>query len=180
MEVVIAIVIIAFLALLGGLLLYYWSRQSHSKRLRERFGNEYYHTVLQAETRREAERELAEREKRVEKLHLKEIPPERRLHFAEEWRAVQVRFVDDPSRAVDEAQRLVEEVMGARGYPMTNFERIAADVSADHPNVMEDYRAAHAIAFANAEGLATTEDLRRAMIHYRLLFAELLGAVPVS
>ena len=107
-------------------------------------------------------------------MEIRALAPEERNRFAEAWKRTQARFVDEPSRAVGEADGLVKEVMQTRGYPMGDFEQRAADVSVDHPNVVTDYRAAHDIAARNKSGKATTEDLRQAMVHYRSLFEELL------
>jgi hypothetical protein len=144
------------------------------KELRQRFGSEYDHTVADAPSRREAESELAEREKRREELEIRPLEPEARDRYAEEWRGAQERFVDDPEQAVGEADRLIQQVMRERGYPVDDFEQRAADLSVDHPEVISNYRAAHGISIANERGKASTEDLRTAMVHYRELFTELL------
>ena len=124
--------------------------------------------------RGKAEAELDARRKRVEKLRLKEISPMRAQEYAERWRIVQGRFVDDPSGAIQQADQLCTIVMTERGYPMTNFEQRAADLSVDHPNVVANYRSAHAISRASVRGEASTESLRQAMVHYRSLFDDLL------
>ena len=98
-----------------------------------------------------------------------------RAHSAGEWRDVQVRFVDDPGGAVREADTLVQRVMRERGYPTDDFEQRAADISVDHPHVVEHYHAAHSVWSANERGQASTEDLRQSLVHYRSLFDELLG-----
>jgi len=152
------------------------SRRRHSDALRDTFGPEYDRTVRAHGERNEAERELEARAQRVEQLHIRALSDTESTHFAEEWRSVQSHFVDDPEVAIAEADDLVAEVMQTRGYPMGNFEQRAADVSVDHPNVVENYRAAHAIASRSAQGNTPTEDLRQAMVHYRALFDELIGA----
>jgi hypothetical protein len=124
--------------------------------------------------RRRAESELAERERRREYLEIVPLEPAARERYAEAWRDTQARFVDSPEQAIREADHLVTEVMRERGYPMEDFDQRAADVSVDHPNVTENYRAAHATSLANDQGEASTEDLRQAMVHYRALFVELL------
>ena len=141
--------------------------------LKERFGPEYDHEVRER-GRGRAEKELDCRAKRVEKLSIHPLPASDRDHFAQMWRAEQARFVDDPKAAVHEADRLVEEVMRRRGYPMGDFEQRSADISVDHPRVVENYRAAHDIALRVERGKAATEDLRQAMIHFRTLFEDLL------
>jgi hypothetical protein len=146
-----------------------------SQRLRQRFGPEYDHAVQEESTVRRAEASLEARAKRVEALHIKPLIREDADRFDAAWRNVQTRFVDDPQGAVTEADRLVGEVMAARGYPLGNFEQRVADISVDHPDVVMNYRAAREIALVHARGQATTEDLRQAMVHYRALFSDLLG-----
>jgi hypothetical protein len=143
--------------------------------LQERFGPEYDRTVETAGTRRAAEGELREREERHEELDIRELSPAARDRYFEEWRAVQVRFVDAPAQAVTEADHLIQQVMRDRGYPVDDFDTRADAVSVDHPHVVENYRAAHGVWAANERGEATTEDLRQSLVHYRSLFEELLG-----
>jgi hypothetical protein len=111
----------------------------------------------------------------VRKFHIEELPAGARSRYTEEWRTVQTRFVDQPREAVSEADRLVENVMRDRGYPMDDFDQRVADLSPDHPQVVENYRAAHDIASRTERGEVDTEDLRQAMVHYRSLFTDLLG-----
>ena len=117
---------------------------------------------------------LEQREKRVEQLHIRPLTREEGRRFAEAWRADQARFVDDPKAAVIEADRLVGEVMQARGYPVSDFEQRAADISVHHPHVVENYRAAHEVAVRAKRGEASTESLRQALVYYRKLFEDLL------
>ena len=145
-----------------------------TEQLREDFGPEYGRAVEEHGDQRQAESALEARRERVEQLHIRPLSPSDREGFAESWRAAQARFVDDPAAAISEADRLVGEVMQARGYPVGDFEQRAADVSVDHPRVVEHYRAAHTIAMRNEDGHADTEDLRQAMVHYRALFEDLL------
>jgi len=119
---------------------------------------------------------LIERQTRVERLHIRPLSPEDTERFAQAWRDVQARFVDDPRGAIVDADRLVAEVMRARGYPVGDFEQRVADISVDHPNVVMNYRAARDIVQDHGRGRASTEDLRQAMVHFRALFADLLGA----
>jgi hypothetical protein len=144
------------------------------ERLRGRFGPEYDRAVSEHGSRRGAEAELARREEQRERLDIVPLSPEARERYSESWREVQTRFVDEPSRSVTEADRLVTEVMRERGYPMDEFDEPVADVSVDHPEVVEHYRAAHTIHLSNEGGEASTEDLRQAVVHYRALFNELL------
>lgn len=152
-----------------------WQRRRH---LKERFGPEYGRTLETEGDRGAAERELESREHRVRNLDIRPLPPDERDRFLGEWERTQARFVDDPAGALLEADHLVTEVMRARGYPVADFEQRAADVSVDHAEVVEHYRAARRVATAASEGRASTEDIRRAVTHYRALFAELLGIGP--
>ena len=149
-------------------------RRQRSEKLKERFGPEYDRAVDEYGDRRHAEEELAAREKRVEAFHIRPLSAEERNRFLDAWRAIQTRFVDDPSGAIVDAGQLVKEVMETRGYPMGDFEQRAADISVDHPAVVTNYRAARDIAEANRNGRADTEKLRQALIHYRALFEDLL------
>ena len=162
----VALVVIALVAILA--------RRRKSAGLRDTFGPEYTHAVERHGSVAKAEAELAERQKRVAKLELRPLPEADRRNFASAWRDSQARFVDNPGAAVTDAARLVKEVMEARGYPMGDFEQRAADISVDHPRVVESYRSARTIAQANERGEATTENLREAMVHYRALFQDLL------
>ena len=143
-------------------------------RLRQRFGPEYDRTVHQTGSERRAEAELDARARRVAGLHIRPLSEADAVRFAEAWRALQIRFVDEPSAAIAEADRLVGEVMTARGYPLGDFDQRAADISVDHPRVVANYRAARDIARRQGRGEASTEDLRQAIIHYRALFEDLL------
>jgi hypothetical protein len=150
-------------------------RRRRTDQLKRRFGPEYDRTVLEQHgDARVAEAALAEREKRVEKFPLRALSAVDREAYLMEWSAVQRRFVDDPSAAVGSADRLVSRAMIDRGYPMTDFEQQAADISVSYPVVVQNYRAGHEIVMRHADGHATTEELRQAMIHYRTLFDELL------
>jgi predicted metalloendopeptidase len=176
-TVVIAIAVVAVLAM--ALIVVRLMGMNRKKQIKEQFGAEYERTVMMHEGKdSEAAKELAERQKRVESLKLKELEPQQREHFGDEWRLVQTRFVDSPEAAIEEADGLVQKVMDARGYPLTNFEQQAADLSVDHADVVSNYRKAHAIATAREQGQATTEDLRQAFIYYRAIFADLLGSTP--
>ncbi len=169
--IIVAVVVIA----LAALAVWMWSKSKREKQLKERFGPEYDEAVSRDGGK--ARKELEERQKRVEKLQIKDLSPEQQQRFSDEWRMVQGRFVDDPRSAIREADRLCQQVMDARGYPLTGFDQQAADISVDHAEVVSNYRAAHEIAQRGDD--ASTEDLRQAMIHYRALFGDLLGAVPV-
>jgi FtsZ-interacting cell division protein ZipA len=174
--VLIAIGIVVVLALVA------WSAYSSRRRrgLQDRFGPEYDRTVADAPSRREAESELNERQKRREEFEIRPLPPDSRDRYASRWHNTQAKFVDEPEEAVGEADSLIQEVMRERGYPVEDFEQRASDLSVDHPEVMSNYRAAHGISIANERGKASTEDLRTAMVHYRALFVELLETEPAE
>ena len=166
------VVIVAILIVVAAALA---MRRRRSEQLKHRFGPEYDRAVLEQNgDSRLAEADLAEREKRVEKFPIRALSAVDREAYAMEWVAVQRRFVDDPSAAVGTADRLMGRMMMDRGYPMTDFEQRAADISVSYPAVVQNYRAGHDIVVRYGDGKATTEDLRRAMVHYRSLFKELL------
>jgi hypothetical protein len=148
--------------------------QKRSHKLQERFGPEYDRTVNEYGSRTKAESELKAREKRVERLEILPLAPSEAARFSEAWVALQGRFVDNPKGVVVQAEQLVRELMEKRGYPMGDFERRAADISVDHPDVVANYRSAQAIALRDQRGGADTEELRKAVVHYRALFDELL------
>jgi hypothetical protein len=173
-----AILIVAIIVIALIVAALYFMRQRQSQQLQEGFGPEYERTVEErGGDRREAEAELRERKERRREFEIRELEPAARDRYAERWRAAQRRFVDEPAPAVGEADALVMEVMRDRGYPVADeFDQRAADVSVDHPEVVEHYRAAHDISGHATAGEASTEDLRQAMVHFRALFVELLGA----
>ena len=147
-----------------------------TERLRGQFGPEYDRVAERADSRGDAEAELAAREERRRRLDIRPLPEAARTRYLEEWRSVQADFVDEPRGAVARADELIQAVMAERGYPVDDFEQRAADVSVDHPEVVENYRKGHRLAQSSAGGDGSTEDLRQAMRHYRALFDELLGA----
>ena len=172
LTIVIAVVIAVVVVAVIGFLL---ARKRRSQKLRERFGPEYDRVLQKEGGVRNAEGVLEMRAKRREQFALRPLSESSQLDFTERWKAVQAQFVDEPQGAVAQADALVNELMAARGYPMADFEQRAADISVDHPGVVENYRTAHAIALRHSSGQASTEDLRKAMVHYRTLFEELLG-----
>jgi LPXTG-motif cell wall-anchored protein len=169
--VVAGVSIIALLVLAGWVLS---KRKKQSLRLQQRFGPEYGRTVDELGGRAKAESELKAREKRVEHLNITALAPSEAARFSEAWGELQSRFVDNPKGVVMQADQLVRELMLKRGYPMGDFEHRAADISVDYPTVVDNYRAAQAIAIRDHRGEANTEDLRQAVVHYRALFDELL------
>ena len=150
------------------------SRRKRTERLREHFGPEYERAVGEAGDQGSAEQELVARERKRKKLDIVALAPESRAKYAEHWHTVQTAFVDNPSRAVGDADRLVTLVLRERGYPIDDFDQQAADISVDHPTVVEHYRAAHAIHVAQEHGDIGTEAQREAFVHYRALFEKLL------
>jgi hypothetical protein len=174
--VVVAVVILIIVALIW---LYVQKRKSTTANLRQKFGPEYDRAVLVHGSERKAEAKLEDREKRVEKLKIRDLDAMEHERFSKQWESIQSRFVDSPKGAVTEADDLVSSVMKARGYPVSDFDQRAADISVDHPRVVENYRSAHEIALSVGKNEATTEDLRTAMIHYRSLFEELVQ-VPAT
>jgi hypothetical protein len=170
-----AVIVIAVLALIGWL----FARRRRTQQLRERFGPEYDRVVRREGDLRKGEGVLQFRARKREQLRIVPLSSAVRSDFANRWTQVQSRFVDDPKGAVTDADQLLSEVMHVRGYPVANFEQQADFVSVDHPIVVQNYRAAHDIALRHSQGKASTEDLRKAMVHYRSLFQELLeDSVP--
>jgi hypothetical protein len=155
-------------------------RHRQSLRLQRRFGAEYDRAVERLGSRTKAEAELRAREKRVADLHIAPLAPADAARFTQSWNALQSRFIDNPKGVVVEADQLVRELLLKRGYPMGDFERRAADMSVDHPAIVENYRAAQAIAVRAERGETDTEELRKAVVHYRTLFDELLEVRPVK
>jgi hypothetical protein len=170
--IVLAAVVILIIAALAWL--YVRNRKSTTANLRQKFGPEYERAVREHGSERKAEAKLEDREKRVEKLNIRDLDPVEHERFLKRWESVQSRFVDSPKGAVAEADDLVSSLMKTRGYPVSDFDQRAADISVDHPQVVENYRAAHAIALRVGKDQATTEELRTAMIHYRSLFEDLV------
>lgn len=169
-SVILVVLVLLVVAVVVALVLQARKR----KALQERFGPEYERTVEDSGGRRDAERELSERAQRRDSLDIRPLDAAARDGYAEQWRATQEDFVDAPDAAVTQADRLVARVMEQRGYPVGDFDQMARDVSVDHAQVVEDYRAAHEIAERNDHEQASTEDLRQAMVHYRSLFSALL------
>jgi hypothetical protein len=173
--------VVGVVAVLGLLALAAWFfyRRKQSGQLQQRFGPEYGRTVGDLGSRAKAESELKARESRVEQLSIVALAPAEATRFSRAWSALQGRFVDNPKGVVAQADQLVRNLMLARGYPVGDFERQAADISVDHPAVVEHYRAAQAIAVRDQRGAADTEEQRQAVVHYRALFDELLKVQPV-
>lgn len=183
---VITIAVIAFfaIAVIVAVASSIWLYKSNhrTKELRSKFGPEYRRMAVAEGDAAKAEHLLAERAKRVKKLDLKPLSDRQRNDFADEWEHTQAQFVDDPTAAVARADALVQEVMNVRGYPIADFDQRVADISVDHPAVVQNYRLAHEIAARHEQEDVGMEKLRQAMLHYRALFADLLhdgGLQPV-
>jgi hypothetical protein len=175
--IMLAAAVIVIMALV--IWLYVRKRKNTTAGLRQTFGPEYDRAVLTHGSGKKAEANLADRKERVEKLNLRDLDLVEHARFSKQWESVQSRFIDSPKGAVAEADDLVSSVMKARGYPVSEFDQRAADISVDHPRVVENYRSAHEIALRVGKDQATTEDLRTAMIHYRSLFEELVQVPTV-
>jgi hypothetical protein len=172
--------VVVILLIVVGLAIWLQYRKRQSQRLQQRFGAEYGRAVHKLGSRTKAELDLKAREKRVARLDIAPLGQADAQRFTDAWEQLQRRFVDNPKGAVAEAAELVREVMLKRGYPMGDFERRAADISVDHPKVVENYRIAQAIAVRDKHGHADTEELRRAVVHYRALFDELLEVAAAN
>jgi hypothetical protein len=176
---ILALVTLALVALLVTIVLVTQKRnRQRSVLLREKFGPEYERALAQHGDQARAERELLSRQKRLDALDIHPLSDAQADQFGSAWATVQQRFVDDPASAVSEADRLIKEVMNARGYPLGNFDQRVADLSVEHANVVSHYRSARELARAREEGQAGTEELRQAMVHYRALFSDMLRTPP--
>src|ERR1017187_9752154 len=165
------LVVVAALIVIAAVLI---TRQRKSKHLKQQFGPEYDRAVEQHGDAHHAEAVLIDREKRVEKFSLRPLTPSDRERYTEDWAAVQRRFVDDPSNAVNQADTLVNTVLAARGYPVGEAEQQVADISVNYPSLVQNYRAARVVMLRHSQSQASTEDLRLAMVNFRSLFDELL------
>jgi uncharacterized membrane protein len=170
---VLVIIIVVILLLVGAAVMV-----SRRRALRQRFGPEYDRAVESADDRRAAERELRERERRHAELELRPLDPAARERYSTSWEEIQIRFVDAPERAVGEADELVTRLIAERGYPTGDYDDQLTHLSVEHARTLDHYRQAHDIHERNARGEATTEQLRQALVHYRALFADLLGTEP--
>jgi hypothetical protein len=171
---IVIVVAVAAVAVIGAVAA---MSQNRTKRLKSQFGPEYDRTLKSAGGRRDAEAELRAREEHRNQIDVRPLSEAAQVRYRERWQQVQAEFVDNPSAAVAEADALIQSAMSERGYPVEDFDQRAADVSVDHPDVVENYRKGHQLAAANANGTGSTEDLRQAMRHYRFLFEELVSPV---
>ena len=175
-TLIVAILIAAAVVLIVALLLLKRSKRKKTEELQGQFGPEYDRTLETAESKRAAEEELAARRERREQLEIKPLSSAARERYTSQWQTVQAQFVDNPGAAVASADHLIQTVMSERGYPVQDFETRAADISVDHPQVVENYRKGHQLSEKSSNGDGSTEDLRQAMRHYRALFDELVEA----
>lgn len=172
--ILIAVIVLLVAVLVGWLVVPKLREKRRSKALHNRFGSEYERTVHDAGDRESGEAELERREEHRAQLDIRPLDTATAERYARAWRETQKRFVDEPDAAIRDADELVTQAMRDRGYPVDDFEQRADDISVDHPGVVDDYRAAHAISLANARGEAGTEEQRQAIVHYRSLFDRLL------
>ena len=169
---VMILVVVAVLAV--GAALWMYMQKKKTQGLRSKFGAEYDRAIDTNKDQSHAESDLEKRAKRVAQFHIRPLTHDERARYAEDWRVEQSLFVDDPRTAVKHADAMVQDVMKQRGYPVSDFDQNAADLSVDHPRVVENFRAAHEIAVKDARDQSSTEDLRKAMVNYRALFDDLL------
>jgi hypothetical protein len=175
-----AIIVLIIVVLVVIAAIVYGVQAGRRKKLQSTFGPEYDRAVADSGNRTEAEKELRERERRHAELELKPLSPEAQAKYSADWEEVQLTFVDDPAEAVGTADDLVTRLITERGYPTHDYEDRLADLSVEHARTLGHYRDAHEISERNRSGSASTEDLRQALVHYRALFADLLGTDPVQ
>jgi uncharacterized protein YneF (UPF0154 family) len=179
MDTTLIIIVVVVVVIVGVILGLVFSRRNRSTQLQEKFGPEYDRTVQSMGGEKKAQTELNDRQKHVETLDIRPLSVSEHDRYLAEWTAVQSKFVDEPGQAIVDADRLIMEVMQIRGYPISDFEQRAADISVKYPALVTNYRGAREIANKNKLGQANTEELRQAMIYYRSLFEELLKTEPV-
>ena len=175
-----AIIVLIVVLLLLAVAIVFGVQAARRRRLQKTFGPEYDRVVADTGSRTEAEKELLERKKRHAQLELTPLTDESRRRYSAAWEEVQIRFVDNPQEAVSTADELVTRLIAERGYPTGDYDERLADLSVEHAATLEHYRAAHDISRRSRDGQAATEDLRQALVHYRALFADLLGENPVG
>ena len=171
---IIVILTVVILLVIGAVLAYVFYFRQRTRRLKDDFGREYDRTVGEVGNRKKAEERLEDRQERIESVQIRELHSDEREQFLEKWKMLQTSFVDNPRSEVKEADRLITEIMLARGYPMAQFDQRAENLSVNHPEIVSQYREAHSIADKNQQSEASTEELRQAMLKYRLLINTLL------
>ena len=172
-TVIILAVVVAFI--IGGMLGMLMNRRQRTKRLQDKFGPEYERTVSEIGDARQAEHDLEARLDHVRTLDIRPLSADEIHHFTNDWQMTQAEFVDEPLAAMQKSDRLIREVMKAKGYPVEDFEQRVADISVDYPELVEDYRGLHLIALKGANEEVNTEEMRQAMIHGRALFENLVN-----
>jgi len=172
------VVVVVLLLIVGGIASMVMSRRQRTKRLEERFGPEYDRAITEIGDQSQAEKELEERIAHVKALNIRPLSAEEVNSYALEWQATQREFVDEPLKALQKADRLIREVMKARGYPVEDFDQRVADISVNYPELVADYRGLHHIAIKDVKDKVSTEDMRQAMVHGRALFENLMRQEP--
>ena len=175
-QVIVLVIVLLVIAVVAVLAM----RAARRRKLQKTFGPEYDRAVADTGSRADAEKELREREKRHAELELKELSPESKARYSASWEEVQIQFVDNPEQAVSTADDLTTRLIAERGYPTGDYDDQVANLSVEHARTLGHYRDAHEISTRSKNGEASTEDLRQALVHYRALFADLLGESPVS
>ena len=170
--IIVAVAVLVIIGIVLGLM--FARRTKRTERLHDQFGSEYDHTVQSLGNEKKAQTELEERQRYVKALDIRPLTVDEHKRYLTDWAAVQSSFVDEPRKAIVDADRLIMEVMQLRAYPVADFEQRAADVSVNYPALVSNYRAAREVAIRNEDHHAGTEDLRQALINYRSLFDELL------
>lgn len=174
LNTLIAILTTVIILVVGGVLAFVFYYRQRTRRLKEDFGSEYNHTVEEVGNRKQAEDVLENRQERIESFRIRELEPDERKQFLKKWETIRADFVNDPGVEVEEADRVITEIMLARGYPMTQFDQRVENLSVNHPEVVSLYRQAHSVAVKNRQSNVNTEELRQAMLKYQALFDELL------
>lgn len=172
------VVVVVILLVIVGIAAMVIARTRRTKRLQEQFGPEYERVINEVGDESQAERELEERIAHVKALDIRPLSVEQVNHYALEWQETQRQFVDEPLKALQKADRLIREVMKAKGYPVEDFEQRVADISVNYPELVTDYRGMHRIAIRDTKEEVTTEEMRQAMIHGRALFENLMKQEP--
>jgi hypothetical protein len=173
-TILLIVIPIAIALIVGGFFGVVIVRRQRTKKLQQKFGPEYEHTLSELGDQRQAEHELAARLDHVKALDIRPLTLAEVDGFTSQWRATQAAFVDEPLTAMQKADQLIRKVMEVKGYPVEDFEQQVADISVDYPDLVMDYRGLHLIAVKGSEEGVSTEEMRKAMIHGRALFENLM------
>jgi CHAT domain-containing protein len=174
LNTLIAILTTVIILVVGGVLAFVFYYRQRTRRLKEDFGPEYNRALEEVGNRKQAEDVLENRQERIESFRIRKLEPEEREQFLKKWTTIRADFVNDPGVEVEEADRVITEIMLARGYPMTQFDQRVENLSVNHPEVVSLYRQAHSVTVKNRQSNVNTEELRQAMLKYQMLFDELL------